>query len=58
MKNHDKASLPKIQIKQVQVLNRILVNNGIKSNHSAGVNAMMGGTTTVDTVTTSVSGVF
>ncbi|WP_162996501.1 hypothetical protein [Mucilaginibacter celer] len=57
MKNHDKASLPKIQIKQVQVLNRVLGNN-IKNSNAAGY-AGMAGTTTVDTSqTTTTSGIF
>jgi hypothetical protein len=52
MKNHDKASLPKIQIKQVQVLNRVLVNNTSK-NSNAGHYAMTG--TTTDTLTTTTN---
>ncbi|UOE47143.1 hypothetical protein MTO98_22325 [Mucilaginibacter sp. SMC90] len=31
MKNHNKASLPKIQIKQVQVLNRAVNNQSVKN---------------------------
>lgn len=46
MKNHNKASLPKIQIKQVQVLNRSINNNQTVKN----VNATY---PTTDTMTTS-----
>ncbi len=53
MKNRDKISLPKIQIKQVQVLNRVLTVNNTNKNGS-GINALMG-TTTVETVSTTVS---
>jgi hypothetical protein len=53
MKNQDKISLPKIRIKQVQVLNRVFTaNNTIKN--GSGINALMG-TTTVETVATTVS---
>ncbi|MDB5146439.1 MAG: hypothetical protein JWQ57_459 [Mucilaginibacter sp.] len=54
MKNQDKASLPKIQIKQVQVLNRALNANNTIRNGSGGINALMG-TTTVETMTTTSS---
>ncbi|QTE46062.1 hypothetical protein [Mucilaginibacter rubeus] len=54
MKNHDKASLPKIQIKQVQVLNRIISKSTLKNN--AGY--LLTGTTTVDTTTTTTGTAF
>ncbi|WEA02947.1 hypothetical protein [Mucilaginibacter sp. SJ] len=52
MKNHDKASLPKIQIKQIQVLNRV-VNNSIIKNNNAGYYLQTG--TTVETATTTTN---
>jgi hypothetical protein len=54
MKNHDKASLPKIQIKQVQVLNRVFTANNTIKNGAGGFYEVMG-TTTVETVKTSSS---
>jgi hypothetical protein len=57
MKNHDKASLPKIQIKQVQVLNRVLNNTAMKSG-AQGANGMMGLNPTEAPPTTSMSGIF
>ncbi|WP_162996824.1 hypothetical protein [Mucilaginibacter kameinonensis] len=47
MKNHNKASLPKIQIKQVQILNRSINSQTVK-NVNAAVNYP-----TTDTMTTS-----
>ncbi|MEO3407825.1 hypothetical protein AAFN85_28155 [Mucilaginibacter sp. CAU 1740] len=58
MKNHDKASLPKIQIKQVQVLNRVLTNNAAKSGAQGGVNGMMGWNPTEVPPTNTVSGIY
>lgn len=54
MKNHDKASLPKIQIKQVQVLNRVLTANSTIRNGAGGFYELTG-TTTVETVKTTSS---
>jgi len=53
MKNHDKAALPKIQIKQVQILNRAL-NNSIKLGNQAG---FMQTTTETATVTATATGI-
>ncbi|WP_413666976.1 hypothetical protein ACEN9X_20900 [Mucilaginibacter sp. Mucisp86] len=50
MKNYGKASLPKIRIKQVQVLNRTIVNNSGKNGGMANFNIAMAGTTTENTV--------
>jgi hypothetical protein len=50
MKNYGKASLPKIQIKQVQILNRALANNTGKNSGGANFNIAMTGTTTENTV--------
>jgi hypothetical protein len=52
MKNYGKASLPKIQIKQVQILNRALGNNTGKNNGAANFNIAMTGTTTESATTT------
>lgn len=49
MKNYGKASLPKIQIKQVQILNRALTNNIGKNGGAADVYMTMTGTTTEKT---------
>jgi hypothetical protein len=57
MKNHDKASLPKIQIKQVQVLNRTLTNNAIKQGNQAGF-VLQGTTTDTMPTTGTVSGIY
>jgi hypothetical protein len=53
MKNHDKASLPKIQIKQIQVLNKALTTNMIKSNFPG---AYPTNGTTTDTMTSVPTG--
>lgn len=57
MKNQDKASLPKIQIKQVQVLNRVIANNTVKGGNQAGANGVAGYNST-ETVTNTMTGIF
>jgi hypothetical protein len=57
MKNHDKASLPKIQIKQVQVLNRVLNNSAIKSG-AQGANGMIGWNPTEQPPTNTMTGIY
>ncbi|QTE37577.1 hypothetical protein J3L18_00480 [Mucilaginibacter gossypii] len=54
MKNHDKTSLPKIQIKQIQVLNKALTANMIKGNFPGVFNHANG--TTTDTMTSVPTG--
>ncbi|SEO36421.1 hypothetical protein SAMN05192574_107215 [Mucilaginibacter gossypiicola] len=49
MKNYGKASLPKIQIKQVQILNRVLTNNIAKNSGAADFYITMAATTTEKT---------
>ncbi|PWK79595.1 hypothetical protein LX99_00052 [Mucilaginibacter oryzae] len=58
MKNHDKASLPKIQIKKIQVLNRIAINGKLRGSNHDGLNGMMGGLPTETVTTNTVSGIF
>ncbi|WP_154402318.1 hypothetical protein [Mucilaginibacter endophyticus] len=55
MKNHDKAALPKIQIKQVQVLNRAFTGNATKYGNQAGF--IMTQTTTDTIPTNTVTGI-
>ncbi|SDG14937.1 hypothetical protein ACRQ5D_18155 [Mucilaginibacter sp. P25] len=54
MKNHDKATLPKIQIKQVQILNRVLNNNVAKYANQA---CFMQTTTETGTITATATGI-
>ena len=58
MKNQDKALLPKIQIKQVQVLNRALGNNGGKGVLPGAANGMAGYNSTETVTTQTLTGIY
>lgn len=58
MKNHDKASLPKIQIKQVQILNRGLGNNAGKGAYAGAINGVAGYNSTETVTTQTLTGIY